>query len=67
MSALSSIAKYEYYVELRDSLPPAVFDNPEHRLTTAIETFEALCPGDAFEACLAVGRADRRPCGGQPA
>ncbi len=57
MSALSAVARHEYYVELGNSLPPPVTDKPEHRerrLTTAIETFNALRPGDAYEAHLAV-------------
>ena len=57
MSALSAIARQEYYVELGNSLPPPIRDNPEHlehRFATAIETFEALRPGDAYEARLAV-------------
>ncbi len=31
MSALSAIAKHEYYVELGNSLPPPVLDKPEYR------------------------------------
>ena len=57
MSALSATAKHEYYVALGNSLPPPVLDQPEYRqrrLTTAVETFEALRPGDAYEAHLAV-------------
>ena len=57
MSALSATAKHEYYVALGNSLPPPVLDQPEYRqrrLTTAVETFEALRPGDAYEAQLAV-------------
>ena len=57
MSALSAIAKYEFYVELGNSMPPPVLDKLEYRerrLTTVIETFEALHPGDAYEARLAV-------------
>ena len=57
MSALSAIARREYYAQLGDSLPPPVLDKPEYRerrLTTAVETFEALRPGDAYEARLAV-------------
>ena len=57
MSALSATARHEYYVELGNSLPPPVLDKPEYRerrLTTAVETFEALRPGDAYEARLAV-------------
>jgi hypothetical protein len=57
MSALSAIARHEYYAELGHSLPPPVVDKPEYRerrLTTAVETFEALRPGNAYEARLAV-------------
>ncbi len=57
MSTLSAIARHEYYVELGNALPPPVSGNPEHRenrLKTAIETFEALRPGDAYEGRLAV-------------
>ena len=57
MSVLSTISRHEYYAELADALPPPVLDQPEYRqrrLTAAIETFEALRPGDAYEACLAV-------------
>jgi hypothetical protein len=57
MSYLSTFAICEYYDELANALPPPVSDKPEHRerrLTTAIETFEALKPGDAYEARLAV-------------
>jgi hypothetical protein len=57
MSALSTIARREYYAELGNSLPPPVLATPEireRRLTTAVEAFEALRPGDAYEARLAV-------------
>ncbi len=57
MSALSAVARQEYYVELGNSLPPPLVDQPEYRqrrLTTAVEAFEALCPGDAYEARLVV-------------
>jgi hypothetical protein len=57
MSALSAFARNEYYAELDDSLPPPVIDKPEYRqrrYTTAVETFEALRPGNAYEARLAV-------------
>jgi hypothetical protein len=57
MSALSTVARNEYYVELGKALPPPVIDKPEYRerrYTTAVETFEALRPGDAYEARLAV-------------
>ncbi len=57
MSALSPTARHEYYAELDDSLPPPVRDKPEYRqrrLTTAVEAFEALHPGDSYEARLAL-------------
>jgi hypothetical protein len=57
MSALSTTARHEYYAELGNSLPPPVIATPEirqRRLTTAVEAFEALRPGDAYEARLAV-------------
>ncbi len=57
MSALSAVARHEYYSELGNSLPPPVLDQPEYRQrrhTTAIEAFEALHPGDSYEARLAV-------------
>ncbi|HWE94095.1 MAG TPA: hypothetical protein VG269_09045, partial [Tepidisphaeraceae bacterium] len=56
MSALSTTARHEYYAELGNSLPPPVLATPEYRqrrLTTAVEAFEALRPGDAYEARLA--------------
>ena len=57
LPALAPYARLEYHLELSHSLPPPVPDQPEYRerrLTAAIEAFEALCPGDAFEARLAV-------------
>jgi len=57
MSALSTTARHEYHAELANSLPPPVLDQPEYRdrrHTTAVEAFEALRPGDAYEARLAV-------------
>jgi hypothetical protein len=57
MSVLSTTARHEYYAELGNSLPPPVIATPEireRRLTTAVEAFEALHPGDAYEARLAV-------------
>jgi hypothetical protein len=57
VSFLSTPAQLEYYAELGDSLPPPADPAPEHRqrrLTTAVETFKALRPGDAYEARLAV-------------
>jgi len=57
MSALSTNARHEYHAELGASLPPPVLDQPEYRdrrHTTAVEAFNALRPGDAYEARLAV-------------
>ncbi|HWE93939.1 MAG TPA: hypothetical protein VG269_08255, partial [Tepidisphaeraceae bacterium] len=57
MSALSATARHEYYAELGNALPPPLKhtrENHERRLKTAIEAFEALRPGDAYEARLAV-------------
>ncbi len=57
MSALSTNARQEYYIKLAGSLPPPAQDKPENqerRLKAAVETFEALRPGDAYEASLAV-------------
>ena len=57
MTALSATAKHEYYAELDKSLPPPVLarrKTTSAASTTAIETFEALRPGDAYEARLAV-------------
>src|ERR1700744_1826827 len=55
--ALSVIARREYYADLGNSLPLPVLKDPEirqRRFATAVETFEALRPGDAYEAQLAV-------------
>jgi hypothetical protein len=57
MYVLSTNARHEYYTKLGNGLPPPVQhnqENHERRLTTAIETFEDLRPGDAYEASLAV-------------
>jgi hypothetical protein len=57
MSALSPLARHEYYVELANAMPPPVLEQLEYRerrLKVAAETFEALRPGDAYEARLAV-------------
>jgi hypothetical protein len=57
MSALSTTARREYCAELANALPPPVLDKPEYRerrIITAVEAFEALRPGDAYEARLAV-------------
>ena len=57
MSILSDSARHEYYTTLANSLPPPVLNEAEYsdrRLIAAVETFNALCPGDAYEARLAV-------------
>jgi hypothetical protein len=57
MSALSTTARREYCTELGNALPAPVIDEPEYRerrIITAVEAFEALHPGDANEARLAV-------------
>jgi hypothetical protein len=57
MSVLSTTARQEYFTEIADSLPLPVLDKLEHRerrLTTAVEAFNALRPGDAYEGRLAV-------------
>jgi hypothetical protein len=57
LSDLSDCARHEHYITLANSLPPPVLDEPEYRdrrLVTAVETFNALRPGDAYEARLAV-------------
>jgi hypothetical protein len=57
MSVLATPAIHEYYTELANALPPPISDKPEHRerrLATAIDAFQALHPGDAYEARLAV-------------
>jgi hypothetical protein len=57
MSALSTTARREYCAELGNALPVPVIDKPEYRerrIITAVEAFEALRPGDANEARLAV-------------
>ncbi len=57
MSALSTIARQEYYVQLAGGLPPPAVAKPENedrRIKTAVETFEALRPGNAYEGRLAV-------------
>jgi hypothetical protein len=57
LSLLSDSARHEHYITLSNSLPPPVLDEPEYsarRLVTAVETFNALRPGDAYEARLAV-------------
>ncbi len=57
MLPLSTPAIHEYYTEFANSLPPPVIDKPENRerrLATAMDAFQALRPGDAYEARLAV-------------
>jgi len=57
MPNVSTVARQEYYAELGNCLPLPLVDQPEHRqrrLTAAVEAFEALCPGDSYEARLAV-------------
>ena len=57
MSALSTTAWQEYFTEIGNSLPLPVLRDLEYRerrLTAAIETFNALRPGDAYEGQLAV-------------
>lgn len=57
MFTLSPTARLEYFVELGNSLPRAVIHNAEsheRRMTTAMDAFNALNPGDAFEGRLAV-------------
>jgi hypothetical protein len=55
--SLHTNSRHEYYTELTNSLPPPVSDGLEHRerrLGTAIDAFNALRPGDAYEGRLAV-------------
>jgi hypothetical protein len=57
MSVLTTTARKEYYLELENSLPLPVLDQLEYqerRLATAVEAFDALRPGDAYEGRLAV-------------
>jgi hypothetical protein len=57
MSNLSTPARLEYYDELAKALPPPMPDTPElrhRRLSTAIEAFQDLQPGNAYEARLVV-------------
>jgi hypothetical protein len=57
LSDLSDCARHEHYITLSNSLPPPVLNESEYRdrrLVTAVETFNALRPGDAYEARLAV-------------
>src|ERR1700761_5293683 len=67
MSTLSTPATLEYYDELARALPAPIPDKPEHRqrrLGTAIEAFQDLHPGNAYEGRLAVQIVlcgDRRP------
>ena len=57
MSTLATPAVLEYYEDLARALPAPIPDKPEHRqrrLGTAIEAFQDLQPGNAFEGRLAV-------------
>ena len=57
MSVLSPAARHEYYVEIGNGMPPPVVacdKDREIRITTAIEAFDVLRPGDAYEGLLAV-------------
>ena len=57
MSHLSDAARLEYYLAIGAALPPPVEATDAHResrLGTAIEAFNALRPGNAYEALLAV-------------
>jgi hypothetical protein len=57
MALLSRTALNEYYVQIGNGLPPPVNPTPElrqRRFTTAVETFNDLRPGTAYEALLAV-------------
>jgi hypothetical protein len=52
---LSLTARHHYYNDLGKALPLAkCYEEHERRQVTAIEAFEALHPGDAWEASLAV-------------
>jgi hypothetical protein len=55
MSDLSAAASHEYHDELARSLVPPIPDTlelRERRLSTALDTFQALRPGDSYEARL---------------
>ena len=71
MSVLSDSARHEYYTTLANSLPPPVLAGPgysDRRLIAAVETFNALRPGDAYEAQpRRADRAVRRACRRVPA
>jgi len=57
MPTLSDTARREYHAEIADALPPPACDTPaarQARLQTAVETFAALDPADAFQARLVV-------------
>lgn len=57
MSSLSPDARLEYYTEIAKALPPTAAERPDlrdRRAKTALDAFDALHPGDAFEARLAV-------------
>lgn len=57
MPTLSANCRHEYYDELGNSLPPPVSDTRERhqrRMSAAIEAFNDLRPGNAYEGRLAV-------------
>jgi hypothetical protein len=57
MSSLSVNCRHEYYMELGNSLPPPVSDTRERherRMSAAIDAFNDLRPGNAYEGRLAV-------------
>ena len=63
MSTLATPAALEYYDDLARALPAPIPDKPglrQRRLGTAIEAFQDLQPGNAFEGRLAVRIV---PCG----
>jgi len=57
MSHLSQAARTEYYLTIGATLPPPAEPTEAHResrFATAVEAFNALNPGNAYEALLAV-------------
>jgi hypothetical protein len=55
MSALSTIAVHQYHLDLGFGLPRSQnYEECERRMTTAVEAFEVLAPGNAWEGRLAV-------------
>ena len=57
MSRLSEAARLEYHLQIGESLPRSVEPTDAHRasrLASAIEAFNDLRPGNAYEALLAV-------------